>query len=157
MTPPPVAVMVSVEVPAAAEEAADRVKVLLPLPGEAMLAGAKVAVRPAGSPLTDNVTAELNPVPAAVVIVSGVEAPGATLALVALDDSVKLALDCTVRLNARVLVVPPPTAPIVRLETPAVAVELTESVKVLFPLPGAAMLVGLRVAVTPLGSPLMDK
>jgi hypothetical protein len=104
-----------------------------------------------------NPTAELNAFTFAVVKVLDADPPGATMLLDALDDSVKLPVDCTVRLNARVLVVPPPTAPIVRAETPAAAAELTASVKVLFPLPGAAMLVGLRLAVTPLGSPLMER
>jgi hypothetical protein len=146
-----------VEVPAAAVEPATKVRALLPAPGAAILPGAKVAVTPVGTPLMENATAELNAFTFAVVKVMGADPPGATVALVALDDSVKLAVDCTVRLNGRVLVVPPPTAPIVREETPAVAAELTASVKVLFPLPGAAMLVGLRLAVTPLGSPLMER
>lgn len=35
--------------------------------------------------------------------------------------------------------------------------EATDSVKVLLPLPGAGMLVFVKLAVTPLGSPLIDK
>ena len=114
MTPPPVAVTVKVEVPAATVEPATKVRVLLPAPGAAMLTGAKVAVTPAGTPLMENATAELNAFTFAVVKARDADPPGATVALVALDESVKLAVDCTVRLSARVLVVPPPTAPIVR-------------------------------------------
>ena len=40
---------------------------------------------------------------------------------------------------------------------PAAAAELADRVKLLVPLPGAAMLVGERVAVTPEGSPLMER
>ena len=97
VTPPPEAITVRVEVPAAAVEAADSVKMLLPLPGAAMLVGAKLAVTPIGDPLTDNVIAELNPVPFAVVKVIGNDPPGATVALVALGVSVKVPR--TVRLS----------------------------------------------------------
>ena len=114
VTPPPVAVTVKVEVPAATVEPATKVRVLLPAPGAAMLTGAKVAVTPAGTPLIVNDTAELNAFTFAVVKAIDADPPGATVALVAFEESVKLAVDCTVRLNARVLVVPPPTAPIVR-------------------------------------------
>jgi len=41
--------------------------VLLPLPGAAMLVGARLAVTPLGSPLTDRAMAELNPLPLVVV------------------------------------------------------------------------------------------
>ena len=97
VTPPPEAITVRVEVPAAAVEAADSVKMLLPLPGAAMLVGAKLAVTPIGDPLTDNVIAELNPGPFAVVKVIVPDPPGAILALVAFGDSVKLGK--TVRLR----------------------------------------------------------
>ena len=55
-----------------------------------MLAGAKVAVTPLGSPAIDNAMAELNPVPAPVVKVTGIDPPRATLRLEALSDSPKL-------------------------------------------------------------------
>lgn len=101
--------------PADAVEPAAKVKVLLPLPGAAILAGVKVAVTPAGTPLMESATAELNPDPAVVVNVMGVDAPGVTVALVALAASVKLPGCETVRANFSVLVVLPPTAPRVRL------------------------------------------
>jgi hypothetical protein len=99
VTPPPVAVTVKVEVPAAAVEAAARVKVLLPLPGDAILVGAKLAVTPAGTPVIDNATAKLNPFTPAVVNVMGVEPPGATLALAALGVNVKLEDGATARVT----------------------------------------------------------
>ena len=128
----------------------------MPLPGDAMLADAKLAVTPCGSPLTERVMADLNPVPPAVVRVTGVELPGATLTLVALDVRVNVVAN-TVRLNVWVLVAPPPTAARVRVETPAVALAPTDNVNVLLPLPGAAMLVLVKLAVTPVGSPLTDR
>jgi hypothetical protein len=79
-------------------EATTSFKVLVPLPGDAMLLGVKLAVTPFGSPLTDKAMADLNPFPPAVVRVNGTEPPGATLALEALDASVKLGVN-TVRLS----------------------------------------------------------
>jgi hypothetical protein len=74
-------------------------KVLLPAPGEAMLTGENVAVTPAGSPLMDRATAALNAFTFAVVKVMDVDPPGARLAVIAPDDSVKLAGCETVRLR----------------------------------------------------------
>jgi hypothetical protein len=71
--------------------------VLCPLPGAAMLVGANVAVTPLGRPDIESATAELNPVPATVVKVTGIDPPRATLSLEALSDSPKLAR--TVRLR----------------------------------------------------------
>ena len=107
--------MVRVEVPAAAVGAAARAKVLVPEPGEAMLVGEKVTVTPAGSPLMENVTAELKPLARAVVSVTGTAPPGATVALEELVERVNPGGGRTVRVNAWVLVVPPPTAPMLRL------------------------------------------
>jgi len=121
-----------------------------------MLAGASLAVTPFGVVLTDKAIADLNPFARAVVRVIVLEPPGATLALLALGVSVKLGGGSTVRLNFWVWVAPPPTAARVRVETPAVAVEPTDNVRVLLPLPGAAILAWLKFAVTPLGSPLTD-
>lgn len=107
--PPPVVVMVRVEVWAAAVEAAVSFSVLVPAPGDAMLVGAKVAVTPLGSPLMEKATAELKPFTRAVVKLMEADPPGATLALVALSVSVKLGAG-TVMLNGRVAVSPPPVA-----------------------------------------------
>ena len=155
VTPPPVAVTVKVAVLAAAAEDAVSVKVLAPLPGAAMLAGAKLAVTPLGRLLIDNAMAELNPFANAVVRVMWVEPLRATLALVGLGVKVNPGVG-TVRLSACVLVIPPPAADTVKPETPGATVEPTDRVMVLCPLPGAAMLVGAKVAVTPLGSPVTD-
>jgi hypothetical protein len=70
--------------------AAASVKVLLPLPGAAMLGGTKLAVTPLGSPLTDNATADWNPFSPAVDSLIGVVLPDTTVALAALGVNVKL-------------------------------------------------------------------
>jgi hypothetical protein len=144
-----------VDVLAAAVEVDVSVKVLVPLPGAAMLAGAKLAVTPLGSPLIEIATAELNPFANMVVRVMWVEPPRATLTLVALVVKVMPGVG-TFKLTACVLVIPPPAADTVKVETPGAAVEPTDRVMVLCPLPGAAMLAGLKVAVTPDGSPVTD-
>jgi len=54
-----VALTVTLAVPEVAPEAAVNVSVLLPLPGDAMPAGEKLAETPFGNPLTDSATAEL--------------------------------------------------------------------------------------------------
>ena len=56
--------MVKLEFPAAVPEATVRVSVLLPVPGEAILAGEKLAVTPCGKPVTANATTDLNPLSA---------------------------------------------------------------------------------------------
>lgn len=55
-----------------------------------------------------------------------------------------------------VCVTPPPVALTVALNVPVVAVPAAENVSVEFPLPGAAMEVGLKLAVTPAGRPETD-
>ena len=63
------AVTVIVQVPAAVPAATDSVKVLVPLPGDATLAGANLAVTPFGSVLTEKAMAALNQFTNAVVSV----------------------------------------------------------------------------------------
>lgn len=155
MTPPPDAVTVRVEVAAAAVDATFSVNVLLPLPGVAILAGAKLPVTPFGSPLTDSVTADLKPLTPAVDTVTGIDPPRATITFVPPSVSVNVG-PITVRLRASVLVTPPPVACTVSENVPPTAVAAAVSVSVLLPVPGEAMLVGANLAVTPVGSPVTE-
>lgn len=109
--PPPAAVTVRVDVPTATVDAAFSVSVLLPPP--ATVAGAKLAVIPLGSPLTDSAILELNPLLAAVATLTAIDPPRATVTFVPPRVRVKLGT-VTVRLNARVLVTPPPLPVTVR-------------------------------------------
>lgn len=61
VTPPPLAVMVTVAVPVAAVLLAVKVRVEFPPPGAAMVTGLNDAVTPEGRPATVSDTAELNP------------------------------------------------------------------------------------------------
>ena len=89
-------------------KAAARVNVLLPLPGAAMLVGERPAVTPLGSPLTDNATADLNPLNAAVVSVMGAVPPVEAVTVEALGASVKLGAPVTISASGAVRVSPPP-------------------------------------------------
>lgn len=97
VSPPPVAVTVRLAPARVAEEDADKVRVVVPPPGAEMLVGAKLAVTPLDSPLTEKATEALKPFTRAVVKVMCPEAPRATLMLVAAGVSVKLGVR-TVRL-----------------------------------------------------------
>ena len=55
------------------------------------------------------------------------------------------------------MVIPLPAAVTMSVEEPVSAVAAAASVNVLLPLPGALILVGAKVPVTPVGSPLTDK
>ena len=61
MTPPPLAVTVTVEVPTIAVLSAEKVSVEFPLPGAASELGLKLAVTPVGSPEAEREIAELKP------------------------------------------------------------------------------------------------
>ena len=155
ITPPPDAFTVRVKVPGPAVEPAASVNVVLPAPGAAMLRGAKFDVTPLGIPVIENATAELKPLPRVVVNVTEIDPPGATLALVAVDESVKV--PAIVRLSVCVLVTPTPVAVTVSVKVPAGTVEPATSDIVLLPAPGEAMLVGENVAVTPAGTPVIER
>jgi hypothetical protein len=120
LTPVPAPFIVTVETPPTALDPAVSVMVLVPVPGDATLAGANVAVTPAGSPLADNAMAELNPLIVAVETVSVTGLPAATVALLALGINVKLGAT-TVTATVSVRVNPPPLPLIVIVELPATA------------------------------------
>jgi hypothetical protein len=157
--PPPVAVIVIVAAPTAAAELADNVRVADPEPGAAIEVGLNAAVTPEGRPEADNDTAELKPPEIAVEIVVLPELPCDT----EIDDGDAeteksgLAVALTVRLTLTECDIPPPVPVTVIVELPVAAEELAVSVKVEEPEPGAAIDVGLKLALTPEGSPEADK
>lgn len=87
---------------------------LLPVPGDAMLDGEKVAVTPFGNPLTDSRIDDLKPLMPAVDTESGIEPPVVKTASVAPGVSEKLGV-ATVIASGWVSVIPPPTDFTVRL------------------------------------------
>ena len=82
---------------APAEEPAEIVSVLLPLPGAAMLVGTKLAVTRLGRPPMDNATVELKAPTLVLVSVKATELPALTLALEALGVKLKLAGGATAK------------------------------------------------------------
>ncbi len=157
-TPPPLALIVIVDVPAAAVLLAVKVKVELPEPGAAIDVGLKAAVTPVGSPLAESDIAELKPPETLVETVLDPLPPAATERLVGDALSVKLGevAAFTVTGITVVWVIPPPVALTVVLNVPVAAVLLAVNVSVELPLPGAAIVVGLKLAVTPLGRPEIE-
>jgi hypothetical protein len=156
VAPPPVAATVTVAGPVAAPVVAVSVKVLLPLPGDAMLAGEKAAVTPLGNPVADNATPALK-FCAAIVSVTLVWPPAVKLALVVFDVRARAGAGAvTVKLIATVFVTPPPVPVTVSEALPTVALDAAVSVSVVLPLLGEVMLAGENTAVTPFGNPLTE-
>jgi hypothetical protein len=78
------------------------------------------------------------------------------LGYVETTDVVAIAVASTFRLKVSVWVAPPPTPVIVMVYVPGVVVEAAVYVSVEVPLPGAAKLPGLKLIVTPAGTPVAD-
>ena len=122
-----------------------------PEPGAPIDVGLNAAVVPEGSPDTLSAIAELK-LPAIVVEIILVPlAPCATETEAGEAEIVKLAGPVTVRLTVAVWVAPPPVPVTVIGYKPVATVEATAMVIVDVPEPGAAMEVGLKVTVTPVG------
>jgi len=150
--------MVIVEVPAVAVPATVMFIVALPEPGAAIEAGLKEMVTPAGAPEADSEMALLKPPETAVVMVELPAPPAATETALGEAEMVKSGVGTlvTVRATVVVWVVLPPTAVMVTVEVPSVAVEEAVKVTVELPEPGAAIEAGLKEAVTPAGRPEAD-
>lgn len=149
---PLVPVIVSVEVLAGALDATASFSALAAAP--LMLAGVKVAVTPVGSPLTDRATAALKPFCGGAVTLKDAEAPSM------IDKEVEAAervnVGTTTTSETFTVALSEPLVPvIVSVEVPAAAPDATVSFSALAVVP--LMLVGVKVAVTPLGSPATDR
>lgn len=146
---PEVPVMVTVEVPVVAVALAVNVRLLVPV----VLAGLKLAVTPAGSPDADRPTLPVNPLVGLTVMVLLALLPWVTETLAGEAESVKFGAGFTVRVTVVVWVKLPEVPVIVTVAVPVVAVLLAVSVRLLVPV----VLAGLKLAVTPAGSPEADK
>lgn len=94
--------------PATALVAMLSLKLLAPLPGEAMLAGENVAVTPLGSPLIENAMADRNPPSALVARLRGVVLPVDAVSVEASARRLKLGLAATTRVIELERARPPP-------------------------------------------------
>ena len=142
---PDVPVMVTVEIPAAAELLAASVTKIAP----GVLPALKDAVTPAGIPDAATLTLPLKPFSAVPVIVLTPLLPCATLRLAGDAERVKLGGALMVSAIVAVLFNAPETPVTVTVDAPVTADALAVSVKVLAPV----VLAGLNDAVTPLGRP----
>ncbi len=117
----------------------------------------QVAVTPAGRPVTDKAMEELKlPVSVALMVVVTLS-PSTTETEAGVADSVKLpGTAVTVSETVDFCVIPPPVPVTVIVYVPADAVAATEMFIVELPDPGAAIDVGLKVTVTPVGWPVAD-
>jgi len=145
-------------VPVVAVLLAENVSVELPLPGAAIEAGLKLAVTPLGKPVAESAIAALKPPLTVLDIVVLAELLCTTDTLVGDALTAKLGVwaEVTVRATVEVCVIPPPVALTVTLNVPVVAVLLAVNRSVELPVPGAAIEVGVKLAVTPEGRPVAD-
>ncbi len=149
---PETPVMVTVLVPVVAVLLAVNVSVLVPVAG----LGLNAAVTPVPKPLADRVTLPAKPLDGVTVIVVVPCEDRVIVKLVGDALSVKLpaATADTVRLTVAVCVRLPPVPVTVIVYVPVAVVEATAILIVEVPEPGAAMDVGLKLTVTPVGWPL---
>jgi hypothetical protein len=146
--PPPEAVIVTVAVPVVAVLDAENVTVPVPAPGAAIVAGAKLAVTPDGSPAAERVTAELNPPDGVTVRATGTVPLRTMLAVDGAAASARTGVGAvTVSATVAVFVTPPPVPVIVTVTVPSAAV--LDAVKV--------AVLDAKLAVTPDGSPDAEK
>lgn len=124
-----------------------------PEPGADNLAVENAAVTPAGSPLSARLRAELNPPSAVVVslicsVVPRAKEPEVGVRLIA-NPGRETA-------SGAVLVMLPAVPETVRLQEPGALVVAAVRVRTLLPDPGEAIDMGLKLAVNPVGNPLID-
>src|SRR6516164_9977968 len=154
--PPPLPVTVMLYVPNAVLPPTAIVMVDEPEPGAAIGLGLKLTVVPVGAPLADRLMALLKPPLTVVVMVEVPWAPCATLTEVGAALMVKSGA-VTVRVTLVVCWVPPPLPVTVMLYVPAAVLLPTAIVMVDEPEPGAAIGLGLKLTVVPVGAPLADR
>ena len=143
--------MVTVEVPAVAVLLAASVNALVPV----VLVGLNVAVTPLGTPEADKATLPAKAFSFPTEMVLEPLAPCVTVRLLGADERLKSGAGAgafTVRLSDVVWLKVPEVPLIVTVEVPGDAALLAASVNVLAPV----VLVGLNVAVTPLGMPVAE-
>ena len=157
MVPPLVALMVMLRVVLRALELTVKVTLEAPAPGAAMDDGLKLVVTPDGKLAALKAIAALK-LPAIVVVTVELPLlPLVTDTAVGETETAKLGGTVTVRFTVVVWVMPPPVPVMVMGYVPVAADVPTVRVSVDVPDPGAAMVVLLKLKVTPEGWPEADK
>jgi hypothetical protein len=144
---PVVPVTVRLEFPPAVDGAVVTVRVDVPAP--VMVAGLKLAVAPAGSPVTLGVTVPLNPFSAVVVTVYVALPPPTTVCVAGVTANVK---STTLKVTLVVCASVPFVPVIVSVEFAAGVVPEVVTVRVDVPAP--VIVAGLKLAVAPAGNPV---
>jgi hypothetical protein len=155
--PPPLPVTVMGYVPTAVLDPTAIVMVELPAPGAGIVLALKLTVVPLGAPEADRLIALLKPPLTAVVIVEVPWLPCTTLTEAGEAESVKVGVAVTVKLTVAVCCVPFPFPVTVMGYVPTAVLDPTAIVMVELPAPGAAIVLGLKLTVVPLGAPEADK
>jgi hypothetical protein len=146
-------------VPVAVVEATVMVMVEAPEPGAAMEAGVKLTVTPVGCPVADKATAELKPPEIATVTVDEPLLPCTTDTETGAAEMVKSGVPVEVTVNVTVMVcLKAPPAPLTVIGyVPGAVFAATAMVMVEVPEPGAGIVAGVKLTVTPVGWPVADK
>src|SRR5208337_467707 len=133
------------------------VMVELPAPGAGIVLGLKVTVVPVGTPVADRLIELLKPPLTVVVIVDVPGLPCIILREVGEADIVKLGVAVTVSVTVAVRWIPPPLAVTVMGYVPTAVLAPTVMVMVELPAPGAGIVLGLKLTVVPVGTPVADR
>ena len=112
---------------------------------------------PVGIPAADRLIALLNPPLMVVVMVDVPALPCTTLSDAGAAVSVKLAAAVTVSVTVALCWIPPPLPVTVIGYVPTAVFDPTVMVMVEVPAPGAAILLGLKLTVVPVGIPAADR
>lgn len=139
-------------------EAAESVSTLDPEPGDTIVPEEEnCPLMPDGNPVTDRLIAALKVEFGVVVNVTVFEPPAGTLTVVAEGDKVKVGAGATVREIETVFFSVPLVPVTVSVALPALALLAAVSLSTVLPDPGAAIVTGVKVPVTPAGNPVTVK
>jgi len=122
-----------------------------------MVLGLKLAVTPVGRPEAARLTLWLKPPITVLLMVALPELPCRTVSTAGEVFSVKFGAGVTVMLSVEVCCTVPPLPVMVMVKVPVGVVVAALSVRVADPDPGAEMVLGLKLAVTPEGNPVADR
>jgi hypothetical protein len=129
----------------------------LPAPGAGIVLGLKLTVVPAGAPVADKLIELLKPPIMVVVIVDVPRLPWATPREAGEAEMVKLGAAVTVSVTVALRWSPPPLPVTVMGYVPTAVPAPTVIVMVELPVPGAGMVLGLKLTVVPVGTPVAER
>ena len=129
----------------------------LPAPGAGIAFGLKLTVVPTGTPVADRLIELLKPPLTVVVIVDVPRLPCMIMREVGEAKMVKLGAAVTVRVTVVLCWIPPPLPVTVMGYVPVGVLDPTAMVMLELPDPGAGIVVGLKLTVVPVGTPVADR